>query len=400
MGDIKRVGMLFSGGPAPAANSVISAAALSFLNAGVEVIGFYNGYERLEKWSEGTPLAEGRDYTVIQRDDVSGIRSDGAIYLRTARANPGKPVKSFDDLADPEKNAKLRAVFGAFEQLQIDALVSIGGDDTLKTGNYILRIQDVVEGLRPVRVVHLPKTIDNDYFGIDWTFGFMSAAEFVASEIRNLVADAKSGNVYYVLEVMGRKAGWLTYASGIAGGAHKMMSVEDFDEVFDCNVGAAELADLIAQRKADGRDYGVICIAEGLADMLPPEQRPKDVDEHGNAVLGSTLICKMLAEATEKAFAEKTGGSVKVRYKQLGYESRCTRPTAYDVILGSELGVGACRALVDEGLNGVMASVEGQFDLRYVEFSSLIDPDTMLTKLRFIERDSDFYRLARALEYR
>ncbi len=399
-GSIKRVGMLFSGGPAPAANAVISAAALSFINAGVEVIGFFNGYERLERFTPETPLVEGRDYTVVTRDDVAGIRSDGAIYLRTARANPGKPVKSFDDLADSEKNAKLRAVFGAFEQLKIDALVSIGGDDTLKTGNYILRIQDVVEGLRPVRVVHLPKTIDNDYFGIDWTFGFMSAAEFVASEIRNLVADAKSGNVWYVLEVMGRKAGWLTYAAGIAGGAHKMLSVEDFDVVFDLNVASDQLASLVEQRQADNRAYGVICIAEGLADMLPSDQRPKDVDEHGNAVLGSTMICRMLAEATEKRFAEKTGGSVKVRHKQVGYEARCTRPTAYDVILGSELGVGACRALVDEGLNGVMVSVEGQFDLRYVPFAELIDPNTLLTKLRFIERDSDFYRLARALEYR
>jgi len=257
-GEIKRVGMLFSGGPAPAANAVISAAALSFINAGVEVIGFYNGYERLERFTPETPLVEGRDYTIVTRNDVSGIRDDGAIYLRTARANPGKPVKSFDDLANAKKNAKLRAVFGAFDQLQIDALVSIGGDDTLKTANYVLRIQDVVPGLRPVRVLHLPKTIDNDYFGIDWTFGFMSAAEFIASEVRNLTADAKSGNVWYVLEVMGRKAGWLTYAAGIAGGAHKMISVEDFDEVFDLNVAADEVAQLVATRRADGRAYGVI----------------------------------------------------------------------------------------------------------------------------------------------
>ena len=141
-------------------------------------------------------------------------------------------------------------------------------------------------------------------------------------------------------------------------------------------------------------------MAEGLADKLPPEQCPKDVDEHGNAVLGSTMICRQLAKAVEARFAARTGDSVKVRHKQVGYEARCTRPTAYDVILGSELGVGACRALVDEGLNGVMVSVEGQFDLRYVPFADLIDPNTLLTKLRFIERDSDFYRLARALEYR
>src|SRR5450830_1744097 len=101
--------MLFSGGPAPAANAVISAAALSFINAGVK-----------------------------------------DIVLRTARANPGKGVSSLADLADPEKNAKLRAVFAAFDALGIDGLVSIGGDDTLKTANYVYRIQELVEGLRPI----------------------------------------------------------------------------------------------------------------------------------------------------------------------------------------------------------------------------------------------------------
>jgi len=397
---IKRVGMLFSGGPAPAANAVISAAALSFINAGVEVVGFYNGYENLERWAPDNPLVEERDYRVLTRNDVSGIRNDGAIILRSARANPGKPVKSFDDLADSEKNAKLRAVFGAFEQLEIDALISLGGDDTLKTANYMYRIQDVVQGLRPVRVIHLPKTIDNDYNGIDWTFGFMTAADFAAKEIRNLVADAKSSRAWYVLEIMGRAAGWLTYAAGIAGGATKMISVEDYDVVFDAEQAGVEVAELIAARHADGRDYGVVCIAEGLADKLPDDQRSKTTDDHGNTVLGAVQIGRALADAAEKSYSDVTGKSITVRYKQIGYEARCAPPIAFDVLLASQLGVGACRALVDEGLNGVMVSVEGQFDLTYVPFSDLIDPVTLRTVVRCIERDSDFYKLARALEYR
>ena len=88
--------------------------------------------------------------------------------------------------------------------------MSIGGDDTLKTANYLYLMQDLVEGVRPLSVVHLPKTIDNDYYGIDWTFGFTSAAHFAAKEIRNLGADARSTTVWYVLEIMGRKAGWRT----------------------------------------------------------------------------------------------------------------------------------------------------------------------------------------------
>lgn len=398
---IKRVGILFSGGPAPAANAVISAATLAFLDAGISVIGFYDGYENLVRWSADAPLVEGEDYIQLRRDDVSHIRSHGAIVLRTARANPGKAVETLDDLSDSEKNAKLRAVFGAFEQLEVDALISIGGDDTLKTANYLLAMQDAVPGLRPLRIVHLPKTIDNDYNGIDWTFGFMTAADFISREVRNLVADGKSTSTWWVLEVMGRKAGWLTYAAGIAGAATKMISVEDCDDIYDVERSAEEIARLVLARAKDGRDHGVVCIAEGLADKLPDDQRPKSTDEHGNAVLASVQIGSTLTEAIERAYERLTGGEkLRMRSKQLGYEARCAEPNAFDVLLGTQLGVGASRALVDEGLTGVMVSVEGQLQLTYVPFADLIDPDTLKTKVRFIECDSDFYRLARSLEYR
>ncbi len=396
---IKRVGILFSGGPAPAANAVISAATLSFINAGVAVYGFNDGYENLERCSAESPLVVGRDYRCLSRNDVSHIRNEGAIILRTSRANPGKQVASFADLADAEKNAKLRAVYCAFDQLEIDALVSIGGDDTLKTANYLYRMQEALPDMRPVRMVHLPKTIDNDYNGIDWTFGFMTAADFAAKEIRNLGSDAKSTRVWYVLEVMGRKAGWLTYAAGIAGEATKMISVEDFDDVFDVEKAAEEIAHLMQIRARDGREYGVVCVAEGLADKLPDAQRPQKTDEHGNIILGSAHIGQVLATATEKKFEELTGASMKVRSKQIGYEARCADPSAFDVLLATQLGVGACRALVDDGLSGSMVSVEKQLQIKYVPFSELIDPVTLKTKVRFIERDSDFYKLARSLEY-
>lgn len=397
--EIKRVGILFSGGPAPAANAVISAATLSFLNDGISVVGFLDGYEDLERYSADAPLVEGRDYLCLKRDDVSHIRNEGAIILRTSRANPGKGITSFEDLGDPRKNAKLLAVFDALAAHEIDALISIGGDDTLKTANYLRLMQQAVSGLRPVHFVHLPKTIDNDYFGIDWTFGFMSAAEFAAAEIRNLREDAKSTCVWYVLEIMGRKAGWLTYASGIAGEATRMISVEDFGPTFDLQATADEIAALMETRAADGRPYGVVCVAEGLADRLPAEQRPKETDEHGNIVLRSAEIGKMLAQAAEKRYAERTGGSMKVRHKQIGYEARCAAPTAFDVLLGTQLGVGSYRALVEEGRDGVLVSVKDQLQLTYVPFEDLIDPATLKTRVRFIEPESDFYRLARALEY-
>jgi 6-phosphofructokinase 1 len=101
----------------------------------------------------------------------------------------------------------------------------------------------------------------------------------------------------------------------------------------------------------------------------------------------------------ESRFAERAGHTMKVRHKQVGYETRCAEPSAFDVLLGTQLGAGAYRALVEHGLTGHMVSVEKQLELTYVPFGELIDPETMKTRVRFIERDSDFYRLARALEY-
>jgi 6-phosphofructokinase len=397
--NIKRVGMLFSGGPAPAANAVISAAAMNFLNSGIEVVGFLDGYEGLEQFSPEHPLVENEHFLCLTLDDVSGIRNRKDIILCTSRSNPGRGISSLDDLKDPAKNAKLMAVYRALEYMKIDGLVSIGGDDTLKTANYLFEIQQVVPGLRPISIVHLPKTIDNDYYGIDWTFGFTSAAHFAALEIANVGADAKSTKCWYVLEIMGRKAGWLTYAAGIAGEATRMISVEDAEDTWDFNGAAEGLVDLMLARAKDKREYGVVCVAEGLAEKLADDQRPREVDSHGNSLLGSVKIGEHLAAAMENAYEKRTGDSIKVRSKQIGYEARCASPVAFDVLLGSQLGVGAYRAIVDEGLSGHMVSVKDQLQLVYVPFGDLIDPETLRTRVRFIERDSDFYKLARSLEY-
>ncbi len=397
---IKKVGMLFSGGPAPAANAVISAAALAFIDAGAEVVGFIEGYSNLEGYDPAKPLAEGKHYLRLTRDAVTGIRNEGAIILKTARANPGKAVKSMADLADPAKNGKLVAAHRALADLGCDALISIGGDDTLKTANFMYLLPQHVAGLKQIAVVHLPKTIDNDYFGIDWTFGFVSAANFAAQEVRNVRADSRSMGTWWVLELMGRKAGWLTYAAGIGGEACRMISVEDFPELFDPAREAEGIVDLILARAAEGRKHGVVCVAEGLADHLPEALRPKETDEHGNPVLAAVEIGRLFSAEIEKAYLARTGKKLKVRSKQIGYETRCVQPVVFDVLLGSQLGVGAYRAMVEEGLSGVMVSVEGQLKLVYRPFATLVDEKTMKTKVRFIEPGSDFHKLGRALEYR
>jgi 6-phosphofructokinase 1 len=424
---IKRVAMLFSGGPAPAANAVISTAAASFNHHGVEVFGMKNGYANLVKFGPNHPLQEGRDYLKLDPQKLRRTRNTPGIMIGTARENPGKNVETLADLQDPAKSAKLRTVYDALCSLEIDALISIGGDDTLKTANKMKLFQDALPpGSRRMPIVHVPKTIDNDYFGIDFTFGYFTAVETMAGEIRNLLADAEAGRAYFIVESMGRGAGWLAYAAAIAGEASRVISIEDLDdsmltteEVVNQLTGQKEshkilkldefvnhIVDLMKYREeVEGKEFGVVVLAEGLAEYYPltlpaSEEAPIEVeyDPFGHISSSSVDLGKRIAKRVAKRYKEVTGSKRKVNGVQLGYETRCARPHAYDVILGSQLGVGSYRALVEEGKNGVMVSVQGQFDLKYVPFEELVDPKTLTTHVRFIRRDSDFYKLARFLE--
>lgn len=418
---IRRVGILFSGGPAPAANAVICSAAMSFLDAGIEVIGFYDGYEHLQKYDAAShPLVKGEHYHVFTLAETPGLRTVPGIYIRTARANPGKAIKKPADLADPEKSRPLRRVYEAFCSLELDALVSIGGDDTLKTANFMASFQEhLPEGLRRVRVVHLPKTIDNDYHGIDFTFGYFTAVDFLAEEVKNLRADAKATRSYFIAEVMGRKAGWLGYGVGIAGKANMIFSIEDLgadteleetttdaatgktktEKKLDVDGLTSKICDLILHREKQGKKFGVIVLAEGLGELLPQKYLTSvSRDDHGHISLGKLDFGKMMATLVANEYEKRTGKSKKVNGIQLGYEARCARPHAFDVMLGCQIGHGAYRALVEHNLNAHMVSIAGQMNLTYVPFSTLVDPATLVTKVRFIERNSDFYKLARFLE--
>ena len=203
--NIRRVAILFAGGPAPAANAVISTSAVSFLRNNIQVIGILNGYSHLVEYREDHPLVEGRDYVVITHKMLRRTRNSQGILIGTARTNPGKDVSGPDHLADPARTATLRTVHTALTSIGVDALVSIGGDDTLKTANKFRLFQEHLPADRPrIPVVHLPKTIDNDYAGIDFTFGFFTAVETLAGEIRNLLADAEACRGYFLTETMGR----------------------------------------------------------------------------------------------------------------------------------------------------------------------------------------------------
>lgn len=430
----KRVAILFSGGPAPAANAVISTAAASFLRRGTEVVGIRHGYSRLEKYDPSSPLVEDADYMILNEKALRRTRNTGGILMGTARANPGKSISHPSHLADPERTKRLRATYDALRSIGVEALISIGGDDTLKTANKFQLFQEHLPADLPrLPVVHLPKTIDNDYFGIDFTFGYFTAVDVMANEIRNLLADAEANSAYFIVEAMGRSAGWLAYGAAIAGEASLVLSVEDIppeDRTIETTVvdenGAfmgydqiqkpgeqlvqheimnherfvSRIVETIRVRESNGRGFGVIVLAEGLAELLPSKYLVGiKRDDHGHIKVSEVDLYRKVAKWVGAGYKAISGKEKKFTPLQLGYETRCARPLAVDVILGSQLGVGAYRALAEQGLTGVMVSVEGQMQLKYVPFEQLVRPTDLVTEVRHIIPGCDFHLLARFLEH-
>ncbi len=389
----RKIGILFSGGPAPAANSVISSLTLSFLNEGFSVIGFIRGFEYLERFDPRDPMSLLRDYHYRELSaEVTKIRHSSGVYLKTSRANPGRNIKSAEDLKDERKAKPLLNIIEALKFLKIEALFTIGGDDTLKTANYLR--------LLGFPVIHIPKTIDNDYYGIAWTFGYWSAVDIYRRLLLNLRADAEATDAYFIVEIMGRKSGWLTYAAGIAGEAVLMLSGEDFEgEEFNIDDVAEKIVDVILQREREHKLYGVVCVAEGLAEKLPRELRPKKRDRHGNIIYGAAEIGRVLAERVALKYQDRTGKKKKVVGRQIGYETRSAPPISFDIVLGSMLGYGGY-ILFKRGQFGHMVSVTDNFDIKGIPFEELIDPQTLLTKVRLVNKGSDFYNLKEALSYK
>ena len=219
---------------------------------------------------------------------------------------------------------------------------------------------------------------------------------------------------------MGRSAGWLAYGVAIAGEASLVISVEDitgkyekFEETADPKTGEKTcrramnidevvrriVATMRVREEAEAKEFGVIVMAEGLAELLPYEHiEGVPRDEHGHIAISRLNLSRLFSDLVAKEYARQTGKKRKITGLPLGYESRCARPLAFDVMLGSQLGVGAYRALVEKRLDGVMVSTTGQLELLYVPFEKLVDPKTLVTVVRYIAPGSDFHRLARFLE--
>ena len=315
MTTMRQIGVLTGGGDCPGLNPVIRAVARRAIQSELTAIGIRNGWKG---------LIEG-DVIPLNLQAVSGILPKGGTILGTSRTNPYKR---------PEDHARLVENIG---RLKLDALIAIGGEDTLGVATKLSK-----EG---VKVVGVPKTIDNDLSATDYTFGFDTAVNIAMEAIDRLHTTAESQHRIMVAEVMGRHAGWIATAAGIAGGADVILIPEE-------PIDLTAVCDLLKKRHARGKDFSIVVVAEGaqFKEGTVPVKQDEKVDEFGHIRLGG--IGHLLGALIE----ERTGYETRVTV--LGHLQRGGSPTAFDRILGTRFGVKAVE-LVLEGRFGQMVSLQG-----------------------------------------
>lgn len=311
---IKKIGVLSGGGDSPAINAAIRAIYLKASEYGYKVIGIKNGWEGLVKGN----IVE------LDRESVSGILGEGGTIIGTSRTNPFKIENGVEKV---KENIK---------EFELDAIITIGGDDT---NGVITRLTQY--GIKGVGV---PQTIDNDIAHSDYAIGYGSALEVVTDCIDKLHTTAASHNRIMVVEVMGRDAGCLALNGGIAGGADVILIPEvafDYDEIVN----------VIEKRRERGKDFSIIVVAEGAKPAKVKEQvtASREVDSFGHVQLGG--VGNVIAREIEK----RTGYGTRVTI--LGHLQRGGRPSAFDRIVATRLGVKAVE-LVHEGQFGQMVVVE------------------------------------------
>jgi len=313
-----RLGILTGGGDCPGLNAVIRAVVQTAIKSKEwSVAGIRHGWRGLLR-EEIEPL---------DLSTVSGILPRGGTILGTSRTNPYK---------EPDGE---RAIRDTMKRHGIDALIAIGGEDTLGAAVKLHKA-----GLP---VVGVPKTIDNDVNGTDYTFGFDTALTIATEAIDRLHTTAESHDRVMVVEVMGRHAGWIALESGIAGGAD-MILIPEFPVQFQ------EIQDAISRRHERGKNFSIIVVAEGaqLADEggRPLQTASAKTDAFGHPRLGG--IGASLAERLE----ERTG--YETRYSVLGHIQRGGSPTAFDRVLGSRFGIAAVDLVERKGF-GRMVAIQG-----------------------------------------
>ncbi len=313
---MERIGVLTGGGDCPGLNAVIRAVVTKASQNNIKVIGIKNGWKGLVE----------ADTIDLGPDAVSDILPKGGTILGTSRTNPYK------------KPEDLQKVIDNYKKLKLDALIAIGGEDTLGVANKLNKEK------KGVNIVGCPKTIDNDLNATDYTFGFDTAVNIAMEAIDRLHTTAESHHRVMVAEVMGRHAGWIALHSGIASSANVVLIPEfpiDLDEV--CAI--------LKKRKENGKLYSIVVVAEGARLKAAQAVLKKEkLDAFGHVLLGG--IGDRLAKEIEKATGYETRSTV------FGHIQRGGSPTAYDRYLGTRFGITAME-LVLAGKYGYMASLKG-----------------------------------------
>jgi ATP-dependent phosphofructokinase / diphosphate-dependent phosphofructokinase len=314
-----RIGILTGGGDCPGLNAVIRAVGRRSLDRGAEVIGVREGWRGLV---EG--LFQPLDYRAI-----SGILPRGGTILGTSRTNPYRI------------DGGVERVLLTFEQEGLAALVAVGGEDTLGVAARLHAEHDFP-------VVGVPKTIDNDLSGTDYTFGFDTAVSIATEAIDRLHTTAESHNRVMVVEVMGRHTGWIAVMSGIAGGADVILIPE---QPVTVEQACAELT----HRHERGKDFSIVVVSEGYELTYDSGERravtqEAEADQFGHVRLGG------VGEALARDIEERTGYETRVTV--LGHVQRGGTPTPRDRILATRFGLEAAD-LVDRGSFGRMAALRG-----------------------------------------
>jgi ATP-dependent phosphofructokinase / diphosphate-dependent phosphofructokinase len=381
----QRIGILCGGGPAPGINSVIGAATIRSALGGASVLGIRDGFKWLMQGDTGWTVP-------LSIEEVSRIHFSGGSYLGISRANPTRAVHQLETVAN------------TLERLGVDAVITIGGDDTAFSA---MRLAEHVGG--QLQVVHVPKTIDNDLdlpFGIS-TFGFQTARHVGVELVKNLMTDAKTTGRWYVVVAMGRKAGHLALGIGKAAGATLTVIPEEFhpthlqtqseasrpvrlDHLADILIGA------IVKRKSMQRDDGTAILAEGLVEQLAAEDLEVfgelERDEHDHVRLAEVNLGDVL-KAHLRSRLKQLGLDVGLVTKDIGYELRCADPIPFDMEYTRDLGYCAAQYALDGGTHAMVTLVNGRFEP--VPFSQMLDPTTGRTRVRLVDTGSEQYRIAR-----
>ena len=318
----RRIGILTSGGDCPGLNAAIRGVARAAYEMfdDVEIVGIHDGYRG---------LIQG-DYQVMDRAQFSGILTLGGTILGTSR----QPFRNMKVIGEDNVD-KVAAMKANYKAMKLDCLVILGGNGTHKTANLLSQ-----EGLN---VIGLPKTIDNDLYGTDFTFGFHTAVDIATDVIDRIHTTACSHGRCMVIEVMGNKAGWLTLYSGIAGGADVILIPEipyDIERV----------AKVVETRASAGKGFSILAVAEGAMDEEEAKLKKKE-REAKRAASPITVSQRIAAQLQELA-------GVEARAVIPGHIQRGGSPSAYDRVLSTQFGVHAAE-LIRDGIFGVSVALVG-----------------------------------------